>query len=197
MENTERWFKPSEGFEKIYFDRYDPDENTPGYLHPVGFSNSILVKDFLEVNTLNLKKKVTGLIVVSGFDYKYSNHEITEKSYLESSIRELQSEYPDHIIMIPQSLESKEMSYAKGFCIDIDAFTFKSYPYNNFIRWVYPNSYMGEIKDLSQKLSKIRFEHATRDINDIIVDLEKCGSVHVDKVKGFYRYLFNLFNTWF
>lgn len=196
MENTEGWFKPSKGFEKIYIERYDIDENEPDILHYVGphFSpySGVPVNDFIEVNTL--APKVKGLIVAYNFDYNSNAYETVEKKYLEQSIMELQDKYPEYIIMVPQLLEARETSYAKGFCIDIDAFSFKPYPYNKFIRWVYPNTCIGEIKDLNHKLSEIRFAHAVSNVDGIIADLEKCESIFTNKVKEFRKYLFD---TWF
>ena len=189
MEIYDGTFKPSEGFKQLDFFRYDRDP-VSGYLYSVdGVECGIPVADFLEVNDFGLNERVEGLIVLTAYRFRSADddHDEIEKKYLELSIRELQEKYPAYIIMVPQQLNYKETSAAKDFCVDIDAYWFKPYPYCQFIRWIYPSDLV--VEGLSYKLFEIRFKNTVSYIDDVISDLETFGSDNVEPILKYRKYL--------
>ena len=190
MEIYDGTFKPSEGFKQLDFFRYDRDP-VSGCLYSVdGVECGIPVADFLEVNDFGLNERVEGLIVLTAYRFRSADddHDEIEKKYLKQAIMELQSEYPAYIIMIPQELKE---SAAKDFCVDIDACWFKPYPYNKFIRWIYPSDLV--VESLSYKLFEIRFKNTVSYIDDVISDLETFGSDNVEPILKYRKYLVD---TW-
>lgn len=196
MESTNNSFIPKNGLEEIQFIRYDKYENVSGELKLADLTTCWFpIRDIFEVEELGPKKSVLGVIIVTTYRFK-SDSDFGKASVIEASIKELQEAYPNHLILIPQEFEYQEKSEAEFFCINLDHYSFKPYPYCKFNRWAYPNFFSNaeEIKDFVSKLSECRFADTIFQIDGIISDLECCKSVNAAKVKEFRQYLFD---TWF